>query len=283
MDICRLFHKKSKKRKEQKILLITQSFPQSPQVFPQGFSTGGACCGYAVLVHIKRSDTLRRISHFSAGRGFYHEHFFVQKLGLDNSPCRPRRPPTGAGWPGRSFLRPERQKILKKGLILSRQGVIMRICMENEQKEVESMPHIKPSSEGFYLTKRGKKVNIDNLTIGEAKQIAAIFNATQAQSTPSPMIGRKCVVRACNAGVHFGTVSAHDGQQVVLTDARRIHYWEKAFTLSAVAKHGIGGDSRISCVVPEILLTDALELIPMSEKSIKSLEGASVHLGEDDD
>ena len=116
MDICRLFHKKSKKRKEQKILLITQSFPQSPQVFPQGFSTGGACCGYAVLVHIKRSDTLRRISHFSAGRGFYHEHFFVQKLGPDNSPRRPRRPPTGAGWPGRSFLRPERQKILKKGL-----------------------------------------------------------------------------------------------------------------------------------------------------------------------
>ena len=104
MDICRLFHKKSKKRKEQKILLITQSFQQSPQVFPQGFSTGGACCGYAVLVHIKRSDTLRRISHFSAGRGFYHEHFFVQKLGLDNSPRRPRRPPTGAGWPGRSFL-----------------------------------------------------------------------------------------------------------------------------------------------------------------------------------
>ena len=27
----------------------------------------------------------------------------MQKLGLDNSPRRPRRPPTGAGWPGRSF------------------------------------------------------------------------------------------------------------------------------------------------------------------------------------
>ena len=150
-------------------------------------------------------------------------------------------------------------------------------------KGLENKPHIKPSSEGFYLTKKGKKVNIDNLTIGEAKQIAAIFNATQSQAISSPMVGRKCVVRTCNAGVHFGTVSTHDGQQVVLTDARRIHYWEKAFTLSAVAKHGIGGDSRVSCVVPEILLTDALELIPMSEKSIKNLEGAPVHLGEDDD
>ena len=65
-------------------------------------------------------------------------------------------------------------------------------------------------------------MNIDNLTIGEAKQIAAIFSATQAQPD-SPMIGRKCVVRTCNAGVHFGTVSAHSGQQVVLTEARRIH------------------------------------------------------------
>ena len=144
MDICRLFHKKSKKRKEQKILLITQSFPQSPQVFPQGFSTGGACCGYAVLVHIKRSDTLRRISHFSAGRGFYHEHFFVQKLGLDNSPRRPRRPPTGAGWPGRSFLRPERQKILKKGLILSRQGVIMLSVWKTNRRRWNPCPISSP-------------------------------------------------------------------------------------------------------------------------------------------
>ena len=126
-------------------------------------------------------------------------------------------------------------------------------------------------------------MNIDNLTIGEAKQIAAIFNVTQPQSTPSPMIGRKCVIRTYSAGVHFGTVSAHEGTLVVLTDARRIHYWEKAFTLSAVAMCGVGGGSRISCVVPEILLTEAVELIPISEKAIKNLEGAPVHLGEDDD
>ena len=126
-------------------------------------------------------------------------------------------------------------------------------------------------------------MNIDNLTIGEAKQIAAIFTATQSQAINNTMIGRKCVVRTCNAGVHFGTVSAHDGQQAVLTDARRIHRWEKAFTLSAVAKHGIGGDSRVSCVVDEILLTDVLELIPMSEKATKNLEEKPTHLGEDDD
>ena len=153
MDICRLFHKKGTKRKEQKFLLITHSFPQSPQVFPQGFSTGGVCCGYSVLVHIKRFARFRRISHFWAGRGFYHEHFFVQKLGLDNPSPEPRRTAAGTGRPEGSFSRPERQKILKKGLILSRQGVIMRICMENEQKEVESMPNIKSSKKDVISSK----------------------------------------------------------------------------------------------------------------------------------
>ena len=125
-------------------------------------------------------------------------------------------------------------------------------------------------------------MDIDSLTFGELKQIANIFNKTQTQ-TESPMIGRKCVIRTCNAGVHFGTVTVHQGQQVVLTNARRIYYWEKAFTLSAVATHGIGGNSKVSCEVSEILLTDALELIPMSKKSIKNLEGQSVHLGEEEE
>ena len=125
-------------------------------------------------------------------------------------------------------------------------------------------------------------MDIDSLTFGELKQIANIFNKTQTQ-TESPMIGRKCVVRTYSAGVHFGTVAAHNDKQVVLTNARRIYYWEKAFTLSAVAKHGIGGNSKVSCVTDEILLTEAIELIPMKEKAIKNLEAKPVHLGDDND
>ena len=113
MDICRLFHKKGTKRKEQKFLLITHSFPQSPQVFPQGFSTGGVCCGYSVLVHIKRFARFRRISHFWAGRGFYHEHFFVQKLGLDNPSPEPRRTTAGTG--RRSCKQRRRQPCCRDG------------------------------------------------------------------------------------------------------------------------------------------------------------------------
>ena len=125
-------------------------------------------------------------------------------------------------------------------------------------------------------------MDIDSLTFGELKQIAQIFNASQTQQT-STMVGRKCVVRTYSAGVHFGTVAAHNDKQVVLTNARRIYYWEKAFTLSAVATHGIGGNSKVSCVTDEILLTEAIELIPMTEKAIKNLEAKPVHLEDDDD
>ena len=86
------FHSRHRFFKASEYLLITKSFPHSPQVFPQELSTGKPRCGYSFLVHIKSCDTLRPISHFFAGRGFYHGEEFVQKLGLDKA-C-----PTG--WAG---------------------------------------------------------------------------------------------------------------------------------------------------------------------------------------
>ena len=75
-----VFHKEQWKSKEAECLLKTLSFPHSPQAFPQGFSTGTMNCGYTILVHIKRSDTIRTVSHFFADCGFYHGADFVQKL-----------------------------------------------------------------------------------------------------------------------------------------------------------------------------------------------------------
>ena len=75
-----VFHKEQWKSKEAEYLLKTLSFPHSPQVFPQGFSTGGVNCGYSILVHIKRNDTVRAVSHFFADCVFCHGSNFVQKL-----------------------------------------------------------------------------------------------------------------------------------------------------------------------------------------------------------
>ena len=91
--------------------------------------------------------------------------------------------------------------------------------------------------------------------------------------------GKYCVVRTYSAGVHVGVVKSQNGKESVLSDARRIWYWTGAFTLSAVAVSGVGHNSKISVAVPEILLTEAIEIIPCSEAAEKNLREIEAHNG----
>ena len=91
------------------------------------------------------------------------------------------------------------------------------------------------------------------------------------------MIGKKVIIRTTNAGVHFGTLASIENQNAVLNQARRIWYWEGAFTLSGVALKGINKKSKLSVVVPEILLTEAIEVIPCSTDAISCIEGMEAH------
>ena len=91
------------------------------------------------------------------------------------------------------------------------------------------------------------------------------------------MIGKQVIVRTYSAGVHFGMLDSRDGREVVLTDARRIWYWEGAFTLSAVAMKGVKKTSKLSVSVPQILLTEAIEIIPCSEAAAKILSEIKPH------
>jgi hypothetical protein len=78
-------------------------------------------------------------------------------------------------------------------------------------------------------------------------------------------IGRHVVVRTFSAGVHIGVLAEAEGLAVVLTKGRRLWEWGGAFTLSEIAAIGIKPrESRLSMPVPEILLTQAVELIPTS-------------------
>ena len=68
-----------------------------------------------------------------------------------------------------------------------------------------------------------------------------------------------------------------NGKEVVLKNARRIWYWEGAFTLSAVATEGVSKSSKLSVEVPEILLTEAIEIIPCSEAASANLRTLKAH------
>jgi len=122
-------------------------------------------------------------------------------------------------------------------------------------------------------------MNIDSMTFGELKQIAALFGnqqSSQQQSTLTSMIGKKCIVRTYSAGVFFGEIAEKSGSEVIVKNARRLWQWKAAesISLSAVAIHGIvESKSKVAEAVDSVWL-DAIELIPCSEKAIKSIEGA---------
>jgi hypothetical protein len=77
------------------------------------------------------------------------------------------------------------------------------------------------------------------------------------------MEGKFVLIRTYSAGIHVGTLVSKDGQTVLLKDARRVWRWRGANSLHEVALHGAAEDyTRISEPVPEILLTEAVEVIP---------------------
>jgi hypothetical protein len=89
-----------------------------------------------------------------------------------------------------------------------------------------------------------------------------IDGVTYTAQTPS---SGEVIIRTYSAGVHIGTLKERNGKEVTLTNARRLWSWSGAFTLSAVATQGIDRkNSRISVAVPEILLTEAIEVMPVS-------------------
>lgn len=88
------------------------------------------------------------------------------------------------------------------------------------------------------------------------------------------MANKKVVVRTYSAGVHFGELIERNGKEVQLANARRIWSWQGANTLNEVASRGVGKGSRVSAVVPGILLTEAIEILDCTPEGAANLESA---------
>jgi len=108
-------------------------------------------------------------------------------------------------------------------------------------------------------------MNIDSLTIGEARQLAALFTP-QPQNHQHPMVGRRCLIRTYSAGVHIGDVVAVNEMEVHLKNALRLWKWEGGgLSLSVVAAQGIKG-GRLN-ETGEVYLTNAIEFIPTTAEA----------------
>lgn len=113
-------------------------------------------------------------------------------------------------------------------------------------------------------------MNIDELTLGQIKEISQMTGCT-TNAPKSPFIGKRVLIRTYSAGVHIGILKAKDGENVLLEKSHRLWKWGGAFTLSEVATKGVNNDSRVACEVELLELTNAIEIIPVSDEAWKTV------------
>lgn len=91
-------------------------------------------------------------------------------------------------------------------------------------------------------------------------------------------IGKKVLIRGNRSGVEFGELVSQNGSEVTLKNARRIWYWDGAASLSQLAKDGTSNPSncRFTVFVDSITILDAIEIIPCTDKAVKSIEEVKV-------
>lgn len=84
--------------------------------------------------------------------------------------------------------------------------------------------------------------------------------------------------RTHSAGVFAGYLESREGKEVVLRNARRIWYWSGAASLSQLAMEGTSkpDECKFPREVAEVILTEAVEIILMTEKAKKSIEEVKV-------
>lgn len=119
-------------------------------------------------------------------------------------------------------------------------------------------------------------MDIDSLTYGELKKIAALFAATEkAETSHHPFVGKYVICRCYAAGVHAGILVSQNGDQVILKDSRRLWNWKNkgGVALSGLAVNGMDS-GKVDTELKEISLIGVCETIPCSKKSETSIREA---------
>jgi hypothetical protein len=89
-------------------------------------------------------------------------------------------------------------------------------------------------------------------------------------------VGKYVIVRTYSAGVFAGNLESRKGQEVILTNARRLWYWSGAASLSQLAMEGTKdpANCKFPCEVSRVELLQVVEILdvtPQAQKSIKEV------------
>jgi hypothetical protein len=92
------------------------------------------------------------------------------------------------------------------------------------------------------------------------------------------MLNQHVLVRGAKSGVFVGILVSRLGSEVQLRDCRRIWYWSGAASLSQLAQEGVKNPSqcKFPCLVDQIIVLDAIEIIPCTNAAIQSISEVPV-------
>ncbi len=115
-----------------------------------------------------------------------------------------------------------------------------------------------------------EKLQSGEITFKQAKELA-LGNETIVAD-------RYCIVRTYSAGVFAGEFVERDGKEVKLKNARRLWQWSGAASLSQLAMEGTSkpNDCKFPCEVTEVLLTEAIEILPVTKKAYNSIKSVPI-------
>ena len=123
------------------------------------------------------------------------------------------------------------------------------------------------------------KMNINDFTLGQIKEIASMFPSQSHNKIDNGMKGKYVIVRCKDAGVHAGILESYNGREAVLLESRRLWYWKPASNqkyLSGVAVAGLDFASKVGAPIERIHLTETCEIIQVSQSAVPSISGAKV-------
>ena len=107
-------------------------------------------------------------------------------------------------------------------------------------------------------------MNIDDMKLGDIKQIAALFGG-ENQSKKHPLIGQKVVAILPHGFIYFGKLSQESGIYK-LTDASNLRYWKtRSGGLPEFAKDGPIDDDKIDAVSGCVCFDVHIAIIPCGD------------------
>ena len=85
------------------------------------------------------------------------------------------------------------------------------------------------------------------------------------------------IIRADRAGVFFGHIKERRGNEVDMTDVRRLWFWQGAATLSQMAVEGVKHPEacKFTVYVPEMTVLGVIEIIPCSVEAVESIKAVA--------